>query len=445
LIRVWAPLFLVIALGGIATFGLARHIGSVVYDRWLYDSAMSLAGQIKIHGNALALNLPKSAIEMFEWDSVDRIYQEVISVSQGRIFGNAALPSPPDDMNFSQPIYYDGVVSGRPVRIVAVMLPNPADSNDRIFIQVAETNNKQEFLFRETLLLFMPLHLGLLLIASVFIWHGVTSSLRTLDDIAARLAQYEPDGLLPVGVVDNVPTEVKPLMRSLNQLIGKLSDAQNTQRRFVANAAHQLRTPLATLQVQTERALRESDPARHGEALSHVYDAVTRLRHVVHQLLTLARTERPNEPAQTMVRVDLARLARDELERWADAAISRDIDVGYDGPEAGIEIEGEPHLLRELIGNLIDNAIRYGASGGEVTLGLTASPVTLYVDDNGKGIPVEERALVLERFYRRSEAEGDGCGLGLAIASEISARHQAKLSIGDNPHSHGTRIEVVFS
>jgi two-component system sensor histidine kinase TctE len=445
LIRVWAPLFVVIAIGGIATFALARHIGSVVYDRWLYDSAMSLAGQIKVNGGKLALDLPKPALEMFEWDSVDRIYQEVTSIKQGRILSNAALPSPPGNMILNRPRYYDSVVNGRPVRIVAVMLPSPVGTSDRIFIQVAETNNKQEFLFRETILLSMPLHLGLLLIASIFIWLGVTSSLRTLDDIAARLAQYEPEGLVPVGIVDNVPTEVKPLMKSLNQLISKLSDAQNTQRRFVANAAHQLRTPLATLQVQTERALRESDPARHGEALSHVFMAVTRLRHVVHQLLTLARTERPNEPAQAMVRVDLARLARDELERWADAAISRDIDVGYDGPEEGIEIEGEPHLLRELIGNLVDNAIRYGGSGGEVTLGLTSSPVTLYVDDNGKGIPVEERTLVLERFYRRSEAEGDGCGLGLAIASEISARHQATLSIGDNPHARGARIKVVFS
>jgi two-component system sensor histidine kinase TctE len=288
----------------------------------------------------------------------------------------------------------------------------------------------------------------LILIASAFIWLAVTSSLRTLDDIAARLAGYEPEGLVPVGTVENVPSEVKPLVKSLNQLISKLSDAQDTQRRFVANAAHQLRTPLATLQVQTERALREPDPAKHSDALSHVLDAVTRLRHVVHQLLTLARsdrTDRPNQHALTMVRLDLAELARDELERWADAAITRDIDLGYDGPEKGIEIEGEPHLLRELIGNLVDNAIRYGRPGGEATLGLTTAPVTLYVDDNGDGIPAEERTLVLERFYRRSEANGDGSGLGLAIAREISARHGARLSIRDNPCSHGTRIEVVFS
>ena len=448
LIRLWGPLFIVLTVGGIATFWLARHVGSVVYDRWLYDSAMTLAAQIKLKDKEVTLDLPRSAIEMFEWDSADRVYEEIVSRRKGLIFSNAALPAPPANMTFNHPCYQDGVVNGQPVRIVTVILAGPAGSDDVISIQVAETTNKRGNLIMETLLLSMPLQLGLILIASAFIWLAVTSSLRTLDDIAARLAGYEPEGLVPVGAVENVPSEVKPLVKSLNQLISKLSDAQDTQRRFVANAAHQLRTPLATLQVQTERALREPDPAKHSDALSHVLDAVTRLRHVVHQLLTLARsdrTDRPNQHALTMVRLDLAELARDELERWADAAITRDIDLGYDGPEKGIEIEGEPHLLRELIGNLVDNAIRYGRPGGEATLGLTTAPVTLYVDDNGDGIPAEERTLVLERFYRRSEANGDGSGLGLAIAREISARHGARLSIRDNPCSHGTRIEVVFS
>jgi len=146
-----------------------------------------------------------------------------------------------------------------------------------------------------------------------------------------------------------------------------------------------------------------------------------------------------------LVRVDLAKLAREELERWADTAIARNMDLGYKGPEEGIEITGEPHLLRELLGNLVDNAIRYGRVGGEVTLGLTSMPATLYVEDNGDGIPLSERELVLERFYRRTEAGGDGCGLGLAISREIAVRHGAQLAIGDNPYSCGARVTVTFS
>jgi two-component system sensor histidine kinase TctE len=164
----------------------------------------------------------------------------------------------------------------------------------------------------------------------------------------------------------------------------------------------------------------------------------------VHQLLILARSDRTDEAALKMVPVDLAALARDELEYWADAAISRGIDLGYDGPEHGVEIAGEQSLLRELIGNLVDNAIRYGAANGKVTLGLSATPMILYVEDNGEGIPPEERALVMERFYRRSDSAEGGSGLGLPIAREIAERHGARLSIRDNPQSSGTRIEIVF-
>ncbi|MEI7429394.1 MAG: ATP-binding protein, partial [Betaproteobacteria bacterium] len=235
------------------------------------------------------------------------------------------------------------------------------------------------------------------------------------------------------------------LLDSINRLIAKLADAQSTQRRFIANAAHQLRTPLATLQVQTERALREPDRDRLGVALSHVLKAITRSRHLVHQLLTLARSDPTGEQLLEMVSIDLAELARDELEQWADAAIERGIDLGYEGPERDVLISAEPHLLREMIGNLVDNAIRYGHSGGVVTLGLSTSPVRLTICDDGPGIPEEERSLVMERFYRRSGAPGDGCGLGLAIAREIAIRHRAALIISDNPRGNGTQVEVLFA
>jgi two-component system sensor histidine kinase TctE len=447
LVRLFAPLFIVLTLGGVATFGIARHIGSIVYDRWLYDSAMTLAEQIKLRDNQLVLDVSKAALEMFEWDKVDRIYEEVISRDRGRIFGNAKFSAPPQDMRFNQPRFSDGVIDAQPVRVVTLMMSNPAQPSDIIFVQVAETRHKRGTLVMETIVLSMPLQLGLLLVAGVFIWLAVASSLRTLDGIAARLASYEPETLVPVHDVEKVPSEVKPLVNSINQLIGKLSIAQNTQRRFVANAAHQLRTPLATLQVQTERALREPDPVKHVEALSHVFAAVTRLRHVVHQILTLARSDHTDHTSRQvlgMVQVDLAELARLELERWADAAIARNIDLGYDGPETGTRILGDPLLLHELIGNLVDNAIRYGREGGEVTLRLFTSPPTLCVDDDGPGIPAEERAFVVERFYRRAEATDEGCGLGLAIALEIAARHGAQLHIVDSPSATGIRVMVIF-
>jgi two-component system sensor histidine kinase TctE len=445
LLRLLGPLFLVLMLGAVAMFALARHVGSVVYDRWLYDSAMTLAQQIKIKDNKAVLDLSQTAVEMFEWDSVDRVYEEVTSQKTGLVFSNATFPRIPANLVTGKPRFYDALVSGKPARIVAVRLAGAGKDHDTFTIQVAETKHKRDTLVADILSLAIPLQTFILVLAAAMVWFAVTSSLRILDVIAERLAAYNPAGLFQVADVRYAPHEVRPLLDSINRLIAKLAEAQSTQRRFIANAAHQLRTPLATLQVQTERALREPDRERLGVALSHVLKAITRARHLVHQLLTLARSDQSGEQLLDMVTIDLAALARDELEQWADAAIRQKIDLGYEGPERDVMIQAEPHLLREMIGNLVDNAIRYGHPGGVITLGLSVSPVRLTVCDDGPGIPEDERALVVERFYRRSGAPGDGCGLGLAIAREIAIRHQAKLRITDNPRGRGTQVEVVFA
>jgi two-component system sensor histidine kinase TctE len=444
LVRLGALLFIVLTLGAFGAFMLARHMGAIVYDRWLYDSAMTLASQIRFTDQRPVLELSKHAIQMFEWDTVDHIYERVDSRKAGRIFGNAVFRAPPVKLGLDKPYYYDDIIDNQPVRAIAVLLPNPVDSDDAILVQVAETRIKRASLAMDAMLLSLPLQIAIFLLASAFVWMAVQSSLRVLADIADRLEGYDPESLVPVGEAENAPSEIRPLVRSLNLLITKLSHGQITQRRFVGNAAHQLRTPLAILQIQTERALREQDPKLHSEALSHVLRALRRLRRVVHQLLILARSDRTDEATLKMVPVDMAALARDELEQWADAAIARGIDLGYDGPENGVEIVGEPSLLHELIANLVDNAIRYGRAGGNVTLGLSATPLILYVEDDGDGIPAEERKLVMERFYRRPDSAGDGCGLGLPIAREIAERHGARLSIVDNLQSSGTRIEIAF-
>lgn len=445
LLRLLGPLGAVLILGVVATVLLARHIGSVVYDRALYDSAMTLAQQIKITEGKADLDLSQAAVEIFEWDNVDRIFEKVTSRKAGPIFSNAPFPPIDDNLVVGQPRYYDALINGRGVRVVAVLLSGAGEDHDSFVIQVAETQYKRNSLVSDILLLAVPLLAIIFALTSVSIWLAVNSSLSILDAITARLSRYEPDSLVPVSDVEHAPNEVKPLLDAINRLIAKLFDAQNTQRRFISNAAHQLRTPLATLQVQSERALREPDPVRHSEALSHVLTAITRSRHMVHQLLTLARSERSGEQLLEMVGVDLAQLAREELEQWADAAIARGIDLGYEGPDGDLPISGEAHLLREMIGNLVDNAIRYGRPGGRITLGLTTSPLTLTVDDDGPGIPAPERALVIERFYRRAATASQGCGLGLSIAREIAVRHKAQLSIKDNPRGQGVRIEIAFA
>jgi len=441
--RLWIPLAGVVLFGALLSFGLAYYFGNVVHDRWLLDSALTLATQLKGDTGRLRLDLPRPALEMFEWDSVDTIYEEVISPGGQRLFGNVDFPAPPAALEVGAPRYYDGLVAGNEVRVVAVAIPSPVDTTRRVTIQVAETKKKRQALTREIMLVLVPLQVAILVGAGACIWFAVKSSLSGLDAIAARLGDYEADSLRPLCDVDRAPSEVKPLMLAINQLIGRLVEARGTQQRFVANAAHQLRTPLAALQVQTERALREKNPERQSEALSHVLRAVTRLRRLTQQLLTLTRSDASAAGTLVMADIDLAELARHELERWADVAIARNIDLGYDGPDSGMKVRGEEQLLCELIGNLVDNAIRYGRPGGEVTLGVRTNPPTIFVEDDGPGIALGERARVQDPFYRTPGSNGGGSGLGLAIAREIAARHGARLDIGDHV-PRGTRIEVVF-
>ena len=445
LVHLAVPLLIVLALGAAGGMIIARHIGYLVHDQWLLDSAMTLAAQVKTNGAHVALELTPEAIQMFEWDRVDRIYWEASSSRQGSLLGNATLPAPPAPLLPDKPQFYDAALDGQPIRVVAFERPAPAGGGDSVRILVAETMHKREEVATKIFSQWAPLQIIVLALAGAFIWLAVTRNLRKVDSVAARIGAYEPDSLTPIADTERMPAEITPLISAINRLIVKLSEEQDSQKRFISNAAHQLRTPLAALQVQTQRVLRERDPLKHDQALGDVHRAVTRLHHVTHQLLTLMRSEQQTEKHLKLAAVDLAELAREEVERWADSALKRDIDLGYEGPERGVTIDGDAHLLRELMGNLIDNAIRYQQPGGTVTLTLGGDPVWLAVDDNGPGIPEQERSLVLERFYRGRTSElAGGCGLGLPIAYEIAARHGAHLHISDGPEGCGTRVLVTF-
>ncbi len=447
LARLSAPIIFVVILSAIAAFGLARHIGAVVYDRWLQDSAGSLARQIRFEDGHSQLRLPSQALEMFAWDSVDDIFAEVRSSKDGRIFGKGNFAPAPPASRSGKPVFYDTRIDGYPVRAVAVRMVNPNDPNDILTVQVAETRRKRDTLFIEVLSLTAPVQALLLLVAGVLVWLAVTSGLRALNELAQRLAGYDSERLVPLSDVEQAPTEIQPLLASLNHLIARLAESQETQRRFIANAAHQLRTPLAALQMQTERALREQDPVRREAAIAQFRRAVTRARRLLHQLLTLARSERGAADRLQMVPVDLAELARDELESWADAAITQGADLGYEGPEHGAVVLGDAHLLHELLGNLLDNALRYGGTPARVTLTVfaDADAIHLCVDDEGPGIAPSERELVLERFYRCPDSQGEGCGLGLAIAKEIMDRHRGELHLESNPRQAGLRVRIVLA
>lgn len=442
LARISSALFLILMLGALAVSALAHRIGTAIYDDWLYDSAMTLSKQVRFVAGRPTLDIPEPAMEMFRWDRVDKIFAEVISPDAGTLYSSGKFAAPPTDLTIGKPRFYDGTVNGLPVRVVAILV-KPGKQPEALLVQVAETKRKRETLVASILQLVAPLELIILLATGAAIWLAVTSSLREVNAIARRLADYDPTDMSPVDESD-APEEVKPLIRSINGLLAKLENLQRSQRRFISDAAHQLRTPLAALQVQAERATREADPSRVRDALTQILRVLVRLRRVTQQLLSLARSSAIALQMDT-VRINLVDALREELEQHTDAADARHIDLGYEGPDSGVHVNAEPHLLREMIGNLIDNAIRYTQPGGHITAGITTQPVALTIDDDGPGIADAEKVHILEPFYRPRGVTEDGCGLGLAIAAETAAKHGAVLRIRDNPAGRGTRVEIVFA
>jgi two-component system sensor histidine kinase TctE len=242
------------------------------------------------------------------------------------------------------------------------------------------------------------------------------------------------------------PQEVQPLIHAMNELFERLSDALSAQQRFIADAAHQLRTPVAGIKTQTELALRMRDPAERQLALQQLHTATVNLSRLIHQLLALARSEPGAQSAHALERIDLTREMREATSEWVPKALQRNIDLGFEEPEQPVWVRGNAFLLRELLGNLLDNAIRYSPADGRVTVRMLreANDAVLRVEDNGPGIPSDQRGRVFERFYRVLDSTTDGCGLGLAIVREIARGHGATVALESGANGSGTVVLVRF-
>ncbi|TFV88128.1 sensor histidine kinase, partial [Oxalobacteraceae bacterium OM1] len=247
-----------------------------------------------------------------------------------------------------------------------------------------------------------------------------------------------PDDLSPIES-GQVPEEISPLVRSLNDMLERLSQSIQMQKRFIADAAHQMKTPLAGMRMQSELALRETDQEeihRSLEQLSKSSESATRL---VNQLLALARAENQTPENKPLAPLELSELARTTVQDWVQLSFTHRIDLGFEQPGHPVMVRGNPLMLRELLSNLIDNALRYTPAAGSVTVRVRTNPLErqaiLEVEDTGPGIPASERSHVFERFYRILGSNVEGSGLGLAIVREIAQQHDADVEILNNPHS----------
>jgi two-component system sensor histidine kinase TctE len=269
------------------------------------------------------------------------------------------------------------------------------------------------------------------------VWLALSRGLSPLAELQQRIRARKPDDLSPIEA-GQVPEEISPLVGSLNDLLERLSHSIEAQKRFIADAAHQMKTPLAGLRTQSELALRQTDREEIHRSLLQLAKSSESATRLVNQLLALAHAEHQGPAAKPMVPVSLNDLARDVVHDWVQTSFARKIDLGFEEPEREVAVLGNPVTLRELLSNLIDNALRYTPSKGTVTVRVKSDAerkqAILEVEDNGPGIPPAERGRIFERFYRVLGSGTEGSGLGLAIVREVAQQHDAEVDVFSNPH-----------
>jgi two-component system, OmpR family, sensor histidine kinase TctE len=434
------PLALVLALGTVIAYFAAYNFANRAYDDGLFDTAKALAQQVRVADGRVEISLRQQAVEILEFDPYDKEFYRVLGPDQQGIAGRSDLQAPVNPPTPESPLqYYDSEVGGNPVRVAAFSAFD-SSGHAQFTVLSAETLVKRHVLAQRILSAVVIPQLVLILAVVLLLIYSVRRGLVPLRRLADAITRR---GYHDLSVTDEIasPEEVRPLTHSINELMGRLDSALSAQQRFIADAAHQLRTPLAGLSAQTERALDETSIEDMKPALEHIWAASKRATHLVNQLLTLARTE----PDHAFSQVDLARLLRDTCMEWVPRALAQGIDLGYAGRGQRVFVQGDALMLQGMLNNLIENAIAYGNDSGTVTVRLLTTPnVQVQVEDDGPGIPAHERVRVFERFYRIPGSAGNGCGLGLAIVRRIAEAHGATVTISSPAEGSGTIIGIMF-
>lgn len=330
------------------------------------------------------------------------------------------------------------------VRVVSV-LTRPVAGGDTVVVSVAETLRKRRGMMNEIILAVLLPQLLLVGITLLHVWFSVKRGLQPLDDLTQWLDRRSARDLSPIPDAD-VPLEVRSLTHTINALMERLGQAMAAQRRFIENAAHQLRTPLAGLKLQAERAARATDLETMRPALAHIQNAANRVAHLSSQLLALAHSESSQRGGRELCACDLVAIAHVTCLEWVPRTLEHGVELAFDAPDEPILVMGDQTLLRELLNNLLDNALRYGGRAGPIVVAVGAGPSpTLSVTDAGPGLDPGHSEQVLERFYRVPGSPGDGCGLGLAIVKEICDLHLARLQILTGPGNRGVQVRVSFT
>ncbi len=442
-----APLLFLWPISIIVTHNVANNIANDPYDRAMAESVRTLARLVEIDAASVRIDFPAPPRTLFRADPDDTVYYQVAGYQGEIIAGDTEIPSamPPVRLLADEVLYRDAMIHGEDVRVAYQFLRAvPEPGSPLVLVQVAETRNKRSALASEVVTGVLLPQFAIIPIAVVLVWVGLSRGIAPLNRLQGVIRQRRPTDLSPISI-SGVPEEVRPLIVAFNEMMVRLEENLHGQQRFIADAAHQMRTPLTGLRMQTELALEETDPALQREALLRIGSSAERASHLINQLLILARAESSSETIYTVEQVNLESLVREAARDLFPRAQARNIDLGVEETGWPLLVDGNPVMLREMIINLVDNAIKYTPAGGSVTARTSAGRfAVLEVEDSGIGIAEEDRARVFERFYRVLGSGEDGSGLGLAIVREIAELHRADVSVDTPVSGQGTIVKVAF-
>jgi two-component system, OmpR family, sensor histidine kinase TctE len=413
------------------------------YDRTLLGSALAMAEGVSIRQGELSVDVPYSAFEVLDTQWQDRIFYKVSSTVNARMStGYADLPAPPVAPKNNQPVFHSARYLDEPVRLVALLKPVYESGAGPLLVQVGETTAGREALSHRILIDSAITQLSIIAGAAMLIVFGVRRGLEPLRRLREEVHARQPDDLAPIDT-GSVPREVKPLVEAINAHTGRQRQLNDAQRQFIADASHQLKTPLTILKTQAALALVQADLPAVLRIVKGMHDSTDVTSRVIQQLLALARSEQGL--TLTMEPADVVAIARAATFDLLPQALKKGVELGFEGANVP-PLECHPLLLRELVSNLVDNAVRYTPSAGAVAVSVRHDPgsrcTAIVVEDDGPGIAPADRSKVFDRFHRVGGSTSDGCGLGLAIVKQIVERHGAEIAIDSGANGIGTRMTV---
>jgi two-component system, OmpR family, sensor histidine kinase TctE len=442
------PLAIVAVIGAWFRLNEARTTATLVQERMLLGSARIIAEQIHYQDGAIVVQIPPAALELFQAEgNLDHVYYRVTAPDGQLLSGYYEMPVPIRKLLPEEHVSFSATMRDEMIRIVGFAQPVIGAEDDRpVIIEVGQTNRSRDSLIQQIWMRAILQQGFLLALVAILIWWGLRHGLTTVLDLRAQMLRRAPGALEPLAT-DQVPGELKPLVMALNDYVERLNSHLSAQSRFIADASHQLRTPLSVLNMQVTYALRSEDPAMKEEALLGLRDSIQSTTRLANQLLTFSEAEAGENPTFEKSIIDLHHAAQTVVESVAMLADRKQIDLGFESAAAPAWVRTNEHLLQRLIANLVENAIHYTPAHGEVTVSIRIADngaAMLGVEDNGPGIPAAERERVFERFFRLSGRDLDGCGLGLAIVREIAHGSDATVELLTGASGTGLFVKVTF-